>query len=456
MTAITVYRQFLAALSANLIGFSFGWMSAWANANYDDLKSNSTTKTQLQDGPITLNQASLVMSLICAGGLVGNIVYLFVLNKFGRKNPILFLAVPAIFSWLFIIFAENVYWLYASRILCGFVGGALFISVPVFVSEICQDEVRGTVNALGFVVNAVGSLVGFIVAIFFDFRVQAVCALIVPFLFVFVFYFVPDSPMSLYNKNKIELADLALEFYKGANNNNMSPESEKIMVEEKKCEKNDDSGISIKDFVTTRAARRAVSIAILLVLLPQISGCYILLSYTTSYFIEAESRLSPIESSILVCIVQLVANLFTMFLVDKIGRKILFTLSSMGTGLGLFVLAMHNMYKHLSSNFVPIYGLSLTIFIASIGLIPIPFVITVDVLPPKIRNITMTMTSITMWCVGFFMNFAYISMLQVIELHGCLLVFSAGCFICAMYGLIFIPETKGKSPDCIVKLLEKS
>lgn len=82
---------------ANLIGFNFGWMCSWANANYENLRSNGTSRsTQLDDGPLSLQQASLVMSLICAGGLIGNLVYLFVLEKFGRKNPILFLAIPAI------------------------------------------------------------------------------------------------------------------------------------------------------------------------------------------------------------------------------------------------------------------------------------------------------------------------------------------------------------------------
>lgn len=58
---------------------------------------------------------------------------------------------------------------------------------------------------MGFVINSMGSLVGFIVAIYFDFRVQAVWALIIPILFVFVFYFVPESPVTLYNKNKVEV-----------------------------------------------------------------------------------------------------------------------------------------------------------------------------------------------------------------------------------------------------------
>lgn len=62
-------------------------------------------------------------------------------------------------------------------------------------------------NKLNFRISfsALGSLVGFIVAMFLDFRMQAVSALSVPILFTFVFYFVPESPAILYQKNKIEV-----------------------------------------------------------------------------------------------------------------------------------------------------------------------------------------------------------------------------------------------------------
>lgn len=67
--------------------------NAWANVNFLELQSPNTI---LQDGPITYEEASIVMSLICAGGLLGNVVYLWALEKFGRKKPILFLSVPSI------------------------------------------------------------------------------------------------------------------------------------------------------------------------------------------------------------------------------------------------------------------------------------------------------------------------------------------------------------------------
>lgn len=140
--------------------------------------------------------------------------------------------------------------------------------------------------------------------------------------------------------------------------------------------------------VGCRASRRAVCISLFLVFLPQFTGAYVLQSYTTAFFTEAGSTLTPIESSIMICIVQLVANLVTMFLIDRIGRKFLFVMSSIGTGIGMFVLALHHLFKNElpECNWLPIYGLSFTIFSASIGLIPVSYVITIDVLPPRVSS----------------------------------------------------------------------
>lgn len=73
----------------------------------------------------------------------------------------------------------------------------------------------------------------------------------------------------------------------------------------------------------------------------------------------------------------------------------------------------------------------------------------------KIRNAAMTFCSINMWVLGFGTNIAYLYLLQVIKLHGCLMVFSCSCFIVAIFALIVIPETKGKSPESVRELLAK-
>lgn len=38
------------------------------------------------------------------------------------------------------LFAQNVYYMYANRILCGFYGGGVFVIVPTYLSEIANDR----------------------------------------------------------------------------------------------------------------------------------------------------------------------------------------------------------------------------------------------------------------------------------------------------------------------------
>lgn len=105
------------------------------------------------------------------------------------------------------IFARNAYWLYVSRFLFGIVGGGGIVALPIFTAEICSDSVRGTMSSFGFLTNSIGSLVAYCVAIYVDYRGQAMFGLIIPCLFAFVFYFVPESPVYLQKKNRIEVRE---------------------------------------------------------------------------------------------------------------------------------------------------------------------------------------------------------------------------------------------------------
>lgn len=115
---------------------------------------------------------SIIISILCisfnlilgVGGLIGNIFFGFVTTRFGRKWPLLFLAIPTIvwnsfklpeknlkmigcifefkfqISWLLILFAQNANHLILSRIINGTVGGGLFAIAPIFFSEIAKDR----------------------------------------------------------------------------------------------------------------------------------------------------------------------------------------------------------------------------------------------------------------------------------------------------------------------------
>lgn len=76
-------------------GFSCGYSSP---TNPLLMSENSP----LPSGKITDDEASWIAALTCGGGVVGNTVAGFITNRFGRKLPLLLLAIPKIVSTHFI------------------------------------------------------------------------------------------------------------------------------------------------------------------------------------------------------------------------------------------------------------------------------------------------------------------------------------------------------------------
>lgn len=74
-----------------------------------------------------------------AGGLFGSLLFGYVCEKIGRKKALHTIALPQILSFLLVAFANNSMMILISRIFAGFSGGAIYICVPLFVSEIAED-----------------------------------------------------------------------------------------------------------------------------------------------------------------------------------------------------------------------------------------------------------------------------------------------------------------------------
>lgn len=85
-----------------MLTMGYGVTCGWASPNIALLTSNDSP---LPSGKITMEQASWIASLICFGGLIGNIFFGFITAKFGRKIPLIFMSIPTIVRpYIFIAF----------------------------------------------------------------------------------------------------------------------------------------------------------------------------------------------------------------------------------------------------------------------------------------------------------------------------------------------------------------
>lgn len=191
---------------------SYGATCGWPSAAYSVLQSN---ETPLVSGRMSVEELSWMVSIMCIGGFFGNIFFGCIADRWGRKLPLLGIAMPMTvsltihscnfstnhlilqISWCLIIFATNSYHLHVARVLSGFSAGGIFIFIPLFVAEIAEDSVRGSLGSLLVVSCNIGILMGFILGNYLTYTTQPIVHVLLPIIFFVAFAFFPESPQYL-------------------------------------------------------------------------------------------------------------------------------------------------------------------------------------------------------------------------------------------------------------------
>lgn len=72
-------------ISGNLLTLSFGISIGWATINFNELQSEKST---FLNAPLSLDEASLLVSIVNVGGLIGNYAIVPISNLIGIKRSI--------------------------------------------------------------------------------------------------------------------------------------------------------------------------------------------------------------------------------------------------------------------------------------------------------------------------------------------------------------------------------
>lgn len=114
-----------------------------------------------------------------------------------------------------------------------------------------------------------------------------------------------------------------------------------------------------------------------------------MISYAATIFHDSGSDLDPNTSTMIVGVIQVLGCYTSSILVDRIGRKILLIVSASGASLALAALGT---FSYLSThdidltslNWIPLLSFSVYIFIVSIGVIPLPFIVVAEIIPHQV------------------------------------------------------------------------
>lgn len=184
------------------------------------------------------------------------------------------------------------------------------------------------------------------------------------------------------------------------------------------------------------------------------SASYLILTYASEIIEKSGTQLSQQFSSISLACMQILATSISIQLVDRKGRKFLLIYSLLGCSIGHAVMSAY-LYLHDSKidvslfNWLPVVCLAFIVLMASIGIIPLTLICTVEFFDAKVRAIGLTFSNVALNLITFLVAKVYPVLVEDIGLANCLSIFCVTCILGTAYIILYVEETTGKEINVV-------
>ncbi len=382
------------------------------------------------------------------GTIFGALFGGFPTNKLGRKTTLILIGILYTISALGSGLANDP-WVFAIfRFIGGLGVGASTIAAPAYISEIASPKNRGKLVATYQFNIVFGILVAFVsnylISTYVEdnsWRWMIGIEALPAFIYTLMVFGVPKSPRWLLIKGRTAEALSVLE-------KNPAVESPKAMVEEILAS---EAGKE-KETIFQKKYKRIILLAFAVAFFNQFSGINAFLYYSKRIFVEAGlADQAALLGSIGIGAANLIFTLLGMYLIDRLGRKKLMYIGSIGYIVSLTFVALAFFYGW-TGMIVPI---SLFVFIGAhaIGQGAIIWVFISEIFPNHVRSYGQSIGTSTHWILAFIIPSSVPLLISTIG-AGAMFLFFAIMMVFQLLWVIFVmPETKGVSLEDLEKQL---
>lgn len=398
------------------------------------------------------------MSSALIGCLLGAVVSGLFSDKYGRKRMLIFAA------FLFTLSAAgtgasstfNIFILY--RIIGGIGIGLASNLSPMYIAEISPAKYRGRFVSLNQLTIVIGILLAQIInwqiAEPVPERITANEILVswngqhawrwmfwaetIPAgLFFIMMFFVPESPRWLaingsQSKVKSILSKIGGDEY-----------AEKECANIIASHNENTTAFKIRELFQP-GVRKILIIGIVLAAFQQWCGINVIFNYAQEVFQAAGYGVSDTLFNIVITgSVNLVFTFVAIFTVDKLGRKYLMLLGSIGL-FGIYAL-MGSAYFFQVSGWPLLMLVILAIACYAMSLAPVTWVILSEIFPNRMRGAAMSVATVSLWLACFLLTYTFPLLNKGLGASGTFWLYGIICFAGFLFVKKMLPETKGKT-----------
>jgi MFS transporter, SP family, sugar:H+ symporter len=440
---------------ATLGGFMFGYDSGAINGTHEGLR---------QAFKLDAVSLGLVTTSLLPGAALGAFMAGRLADTLGRKRVMIIAALLFLITALISGAASTAIIFAIARFFAGAAVGAASVLSPAYISEVTPAHLRGRLSSIQQIMivaglfgaassnlwlqNAAGSslsdLWGF-PAWRWMFWAQALPAA----LFLLSLTFVPESPRYLVAKGRMDEAKSVLSRLFGA-------QSADRVANEIQSTLNTDHQPRMADLKdpATGKWRRIVWVGIGLAVFQQLVGINVVFYYGTMLwqavgFTEAQA----FQTQVINDAVSIAACIVAFLLIDKIGRKPLLLIGSVGMALTLATMAYcFNQGELVGSKLTLPDGYGTIAFYAAISYAaffnlswgPVMWVLLGEMFPNQMRGSALAVAGFAQWTANFIISSSFPWALENLGLTTAYSFFTICAFISIFFVANMVKETKGK------------
>jgi sugar porter (SP) family MFS transporter len=392
-----------------------------------------------------------IMSMALWGTVLGALFGGIPTEKYGRKKVLFWIGILFAVSSFGSAFATNPYVFSFFRFMGGLGIGVSSVVAPIYIAEISTPKTRGSLGALYQFNIVFGILIAFLSNYFLqdvggnnDWRLMLGVMAVPSLVYTLMVFGISESPRWLITrKNKIAEAKAIMQLI---GIENPDAEVKTIQASNQHESKAENGG----QHFFSGAHKKVIYLAFMIAFFNQLSGINFILYYAPEILEKAGlAAKESLFNSIAIGGTNLIFTFVGLYLIDKLGRKTLLMIGSLGYILSLSMVA-YAFYTHASPVFLMVF---LLLFIAAhaVGQGAVIWVFISEVFPNKIRGAGQSFGASIHWVFAAIITF--ITPIFLDAENGIfkdnpwpIFAFFAGMMVLQLiWVLVSMPETKGIS-----------
>lgn len=412
-----------------------GTITVWVSACHPYFTSDNPPL-----GPINIQFISWASSIPYLSALLGLFIWGNVSERFGRKPAGILLGIPMTIMYAMLYFSHDQNVVLIARFIGGFSNVGCILCVTLYVKEIASSVMRSKLSNVITISIVSGSLLIITLSSLLSYEHLNLFMFLWCFLYFVLFSILPETPVYHIMNKDYKKAKESLEWLRPSKTDTELGEE----IEELKETFIKKSSIPFLEIFRNKYYFKTMLIGVFLqIAVCSMSGFSVILVFSSEILEKLVHEKDVSTYNIIFTSLQIVGNVTTFWLGDKLGRRTYLVTSSIILSVIIFALAVYQHFN-LQVKFLALGLVFAWIFIFCAICFPIMYTYFHEIISSESSNHIFTLMMLGKNVGWFAFTRSFKDVQKQISLEGIFLIFCVGSLILAAVTITF-PESKKKS-----------